>query len=103
VTAVVDFGWGWRGPGRRFNGLLSWWPDCGAVAVDGRDGVCFLGIVNDEMELRRRLAGWEGVIYQPDALTWAGARVAGRPYHGEVMTGALNRPVTSGERVGPAP
>lgn len=71
----VDFGWGWRGRGRRRDGLLSWWPNIGAVVVDGPDGLDVLGYVGDLDDLRRRLDGWEEVIYQPVALEWARARI----------------------------
>lgn len=78
MTAVLDFGWGWRSADRRRQGLLSWWPDCGAVVVEGPDGLAILGFIDDESEVRRRLEGWEGVATEPDALAWARARVAGQ-------------------------
>jgi hypothetical protein len=99
VSPVVEFGWGWRGAGRARVGLLSWWPDCGAVVVDGPDGLDLLGFVGDnEAQVRRRLAGWEEMADQPNALAWAWARVAGQaaPF-GEVGD---CRPAASG---GPGP
>jgi hypothetical protein len=78
MAAVLDLGWGWHSPDRPRDGLLSWWPDCGAVVVDGPDGLDVLGFIADEAEIRRRLQGWEEVANQPDALAWARARVAGQ-------------------------
>lgn len=79
MSAVIDFGFGWRlpRPGAR-DRLLSWWADCGAVVLDGPDGLELLGFIEDEEEVRRRLAGWEGVRTEPGALDWVRARVAGR-------------------------
>ena len=68
----------WRGADRRRNGLLSWWPDYGAVVIDGPDGLVILGFIADEAEICRRLEGWEGVASEADALAWAWARVAGQ-------------------------
>lgn len=72
------------------------------VAVDGPDGLDVLGLVAEEMDLRRRLEGWEEVANQPEALAWAWARVAGRSErHGEM---ASIRPAPAGgDPAGPAP
>lgn len=97
MNAVHDFGWHQMPNGR--GSLLSWYPDCGAVVLDGPGGFHFLGCITDEVVVRRRLAGWEEVEHhQPDALAWARASVAGRTVRDGGV--ARSRPATAG---GPAP
>lgn len=79
MTAVIDYGWGWRipRPGAR-DRLLSWWPDCGALVLEGPDGLDVLGFFASVEEIRLRLEGWEEVHSSVGALEWVRARVAGR-------------------------
>lgn len=71
----VDFGMWTTRNGQK--ALLSWWPDSGALTLDGPGGNQLLAVLADEDEIRRRLEGWEHECDRRDCLSWLASRLDG--------------------------
>jgi hypothetical protein len=76
-VTTIDFGHDWLLPdGRR--GMLSWYPFSGELVLhkpSGRDDV--LAVIGDEVELRRRLEGYEHHAFTRSGLSWLTAQLDG--------------------------
>ena len=75
MSGPLDIGWWRMHDGRRR--LLTYWPDCGAVTLDGPGGLDILAICHDEDDLRRRLAGWETHCDRRDGIGWIAQQLEG--------------------------
>lgn len=75
---MLDFGW-WRvANGRR--GLLSWNSNTGELTIyePGNGTRCsVMAVINDEVELRRRLEGWAEHCETREGLGWLAQRLEG--------------------------
>ena len=75
MSMPLDMGyWRMRNGQRR---LMSYWPDCGALTLDGPGGLDVLAICHDEDDLRRRLEDWPSHCDLPDGLGWVATQLEG--------------------------
>jgi hypothetical protein len=75
MSIPLDFGYWRMKDGRRR--LLTFWPDCGAVTLDGPGGLDILARCDDEDEIRRRLTDWAEHCDTPDGLAWLANQLEG--------------------------
>lgn len=75
MTTQLDMGW-WRTTNGQRR-LLTWWPDSGALTLDGPGGLDVLAIIHDETELHRRLEGWADHCDLRDGLGWVAQQLEG--------------------------
>jgi hypothetical protein len=76
MSLPLDFGFWRMNNGQRR--LLTWWgPENGALTLDGPGGLDVLAIIDNEDDLRRRLAGWEDHCDLRDGLGWVATQLKG--------------------------